>query len=54
MPLKSGKSQATVSSNISEFHKGQTYATTKRRFGKKKADAQAIAAALAKKRKSRK
>lgn len=52
MPLKKGKSKATVSSNISEFHKGKTYAKTKRKFGKKKADKQAVAVAMSKKRES--
>lgn len=52
MPLKSGTSQKTVSSNISEFHKGQTYAATMKRFGKAKADKQAIAVAMSEKRKS--
>jgi hypothetical protein len=53
MPLKSGKSKKVVSDNISEFHKGQTYAKTKGKFGKEKADRQAIAVALSKKRKSK-
>lgn len=44
MPLKKGKKN--VSSNISEFHKGGTYQKTKKKFGKKKADKQAVAAAL--------
>jgi hypothetical protein len=46
MPLKSGKSKKVVSGNISEFHKGKTYAATKKKFGAKKANAQAIAVAL--------
>ena len=46
MPLKSGKSKAVISENISEFHTGKTYAHTKAKFGKKKADAQAVAAAM--------
>ncbi len=41
MPLKSGKSKKTVSKNIREFHKGNTYKKTE-------------AAAMAKKRKSKK
>ena len=52
MPLEEGTSQETVSSNISEFHKGDTCAATKAKFGKKKADAQAVAAAMSQKRKS--
>ena len=46
MPLKPGKSKETISSNISEFHGGKTYNATKAKFGKKRADAQAIAVAL--------
>jgi hypothetical protein len=52
MPLKPGKSKATVSKNISEFHTGATYARTKAKFGKETADKQAIAAAMSEKRKS--
>ncbi len=54
MPLKSGKSKKTVSKNIREFHKGNTYKKTEAKYGKKKADKQAVAAAMAKKRKSKK
>jgi hypothetical protein len=46
MPLKKGKSRRVVSQNIREFHSGKTYARTKRKFGKKRADKQAVAAAL--------
>lgn len=53
MPLKKGTSKKTVSSNISEFHKGKTYAKTKKKFGKEKANKQAIAVAMSEKRKSR-
>jgi hypothetical protein len=56
--LKPGKSKKVVSENISEFHKGKTYAATEKKFGKAKADKQAIAVALStarsgKKRKKR-
>jgi hypothetical protein len=54
MPLKPGKSKRVVSSNISEFHKGKTFAHTAAKFGKAKANAQAIAVALETARKSRK
>lgn len=53
MPLKRGRSRKTVSSNIREFHTGKTYARTKSKFGKTRADKQAIAAALSQKRRSR-
>lgn len=53
MPLKPGSSQKTVSSNIAEFHKGATYAHTKEKFGKARADAQAIAVAMSYARKSK-
>ena len=53
MPLKPGKSKKVVSENISEFHKGKTFAATKEKFGKEKADTQAVAVALNKKRKAK-
>ena len=46
MPLRKGKSKATVSKNIEEFHTGPKYAHTARVFGKRRADKQAIAVAL--------
>ena len=52
MPLKSGKSQKTISSNISEFHGGKTFAKTAAKFGKEKANKQAVAVALDKARES--
>jgi len=52
MPLKRGKSQAVVSENIAEFHSGKTYARTKAKFGKERADKQAVAASLNQARKS--
>lgn len=52
MPLKKGSSRATVSSNISEFHNGPTFAKTKKKFGKAKADKQAVAVAMSEARKS--
>ena len=54
MPLKRGTSRKTVSENISEFHGGKTYARTKSKFGKRRAQKQAIAVALKEKRKSAK
>lgn len=52
MPLKKGKSKATVSENIRELHKGKTHARTQAKFGKKRADKQAVAIALNEQRKS--
>ena len=54
MPLRKGKSKKTRSENISEFHKGATYARTKSKFGKARADAQAIAVAYAQARRGKK
>lgn len=53
-PLKAGKSKKTVSSNIKEFHTGKTYNKAKAKFGKKKADRQAVAVALSTARRSQK
>lgn len=53
MPLKRGSSPKTVSSNIEELHKGKTFAKTAAKFGKKKADKQAVAIALSEARKSK-
>jgi hypothetical protein len=52
MPLQKGTSKKTFSSNIKEFHKGQTYASTMKKFGKAKADKQSVAVAYSEKRKS--
>jgi len=54
VPLKSGSSQKTISSNIEELHSGNTFARTKAKFGKAKANKQAIAIAYSKARKSSK
>ena len=50
MPVQAGITQYVVSSNIREFHKGKTYAHTLAKFGKRRADRQAVAVALRKKR----
>jgi len=40
------KGAKNVGSNISEFHKGKTYQRTKRKFGKRTADKQAVAVGM--------
>lgn len=52
MPLKKGTSKKTVSKNIRELHQGKTYARTRKKFGAKKANKQAVAIALNERRKS--
>lgn len=52
MPLKLGKSRKTVSENIAEFHHGPTYAKTKAKHGEAAANRQAVAVALAMRRKA--
>ena len=54
MPLIKGKSKKTVSKNISELHKGKTFKKTASKFGKDKANKQAIAIALNTARKTKK
>lgn len=54
MPLKRGTSRKTTKGNFREFGEGRTYARTKRKFGKRRADKQRIAAVLSNKRKSKK
>lgn len=53
-PLKKGTSQKTISANISELHKGKTFAKTAKKFGKSKANKQAIAISLSQAKKSKK
>lgn len=50
MPLNS---KASVGANVAEFHGGSTYQKTKAKFGKKKADKQAVAVAFATKKKGK-
>lgn len=52
MPLKSGSSKGVMSENIREFHHGNTYDRTKKKFGKEKANKQAVAVAYSKARES--
>lgn len=51
MPLAKGSSKKTISKNIGELHTGKTYARTRKKFGKAKADKQAVAIALSESRK---
>jgi hypothetical protein len=53
MPLRSGTSRATVSENIKELEHGKVVGKTRRKYGKKRAQKQAVAIALNKKRESR-
>ena len=53
MPLKRGSSRKTISSNIQELHTGKTYAKTRAKLGRAKADKQAVAIALSQARKGR-
>ncbi len=53
MPLKKGTSKKIVSKNISELHSGKTFAHTAKKFGKEKAQKQAVAIALNKAGKSK-
>jgi hypothetical protein len=53
MPLKHGSSRKTISSNVRELHHGPQYQKTSHKFGKKKADAQAVAIALSEARKAK-
>ena len=53
MPMEKGASKAVTRRNFEEFGCGKTYARTKRRFGKKRADRQRIAAVLNNRRRSK-
>lgn len=53
MPLSKGRSKKTLAKNIREFHKGRTYSKTKKKFGKKRANKQAVAVAYAQRRRSK-
>ena len=54
MPLKRGESRKVTEENFREFGKGRTYAKTRAKFGKKRADKQRIAVVLKNKRDSAK
>lgn len=52
MPLRDSDTQSATEDNFREFGKGKTYARTKHKYGKKKADKQRIAVVLKNKRKA--
>jgi hypothetical protein len=52
MPVKPGKSNKVISSNIKELHTGKTHARTEAKEGKQAADKQSVAIALDQARKS--
>ena len=53
MPLLKGKSKKVIKKNFEEFGTGKTYAKTKKKFGKAKANKQRIAVVLSNARKSK-
>ena len=54
MPLLSGSSSDVVSANIDELEHGKVVPRTRRKYGKKRAQKQAVAIALSKAGKSNK
>ena len=52
MPLRDSDTQSATEDNFREFGKGKTYARTRRKYGKKKANKQRIAVVLKNKRKA--
>ena len=54
MPLKKGTSKETTRKNFEEFGAGRTYAKTKKKLGKDRANKQRIAVVLKNKRESAK
>jgi hypothetical protein len=53
MPLSQGSSRATFGKNVEEFHGGKTFAKTKKKYGAKVANKQALAVAYSKARKTK-
>jgi len=53
MPLKHGSNQQAIAANIRELHRGPQFQQTMRKFGKAKADKQAVAIALDQARRSK-
>ena len=52
MPLRRGTDRETTRKNFEEVGRGKTYARTKRKSGKKRADRQRVAIVLSNRRKS--
>lgn len=52
MPLRDSDTQSATEDNFREFGEGATYARTKRKYGKKKANAQRVAVVMKNKRKA--
>ena len=52
MPLRKSASAGATRENFEEFGRGKTYARTRRKYGKKKANKQRIAVVLNQKRKA--
>jgi hypothetical protein len=53
MPLKQGRNRQVISDNIRELHQGPQFQRTRRKFGKAKANKQAVAIALEQARQSK-
>jgi len=51
MPLSKGKNKKVISKNIAELHTGKTFKATASKFGKDKANKQAVAIAMSNSRK---
>jgi hypothetical protein len=54
MPLEKGTSKEATEANFHEVRHGNTYAKTKKKFGKQRANKQMVAIVLSNKRKSAK
>ena len=52
MPLKRGSSKRVITQNFHELRHGNTYAKTRKKFGKGRAQKQMVAIALSEARKS--
>jgi hypothetical protein len=54
MPMAKSDSQAATEENFDEFRHGKTFSRTAKKYGKKRAQKQMIAAVLSNKRKAKK